>query len=304
MKRFSFLISLSIVFSCVFSGSAFGENNKSLDLDAIPETILNSPMYEADPLSSLDSQETDQLKALHQEIINKGLITLNEDGKMVLNDETFTVLKVDSQFESIYVENISRVNMLLDQGGVYLDNDFNLQMGSTEEIAEGIAERTLELKKEQLLSQFKQDQLVTPFADPGAPPFLYAYSISSQNYYQMYDIWASLALGIYGNPTAALSYTTTWWVDRVRPGGIWDYKVVNGYKPYNKEWTAFVKGGKTQIRKTEWFGNYNYGFTGKLLFPLSILYTGGDVVSKITGGAPDSFEDRADIAQGYNENTL
>jgi hypothetical protein len=43
--------------------------------------------------------------------------------------------------------------------------------------------------------------------------------------------------------------------------------------------------------------------TGKLLFPLGILYTGGDVVSQITGGAPDDFQDKANIAQGYNENT-
>lgn len=295
MKRFSFLITLALVCSCVFSGSVFGEKIQSSNSDGIPESIRNSANYKADPLSSLDSQETNQLKALHQEIINKGLISLNEDGQIVFNDETFDVLKVDSQLQENYIENIERNNLLLEQGGVYLDNDFNLQIGSPEEISQSILERNLEEK---------QNQFVSPFSDPGAPPYLYAYSTATQNYNQMYDVWASLALGIYGNPTAALSYTTSWWGDRVRPGGIWDYKVVSGYAPNTKQWTAFVKGGATQIRTTEWFGNYNYGFTGKLLFPLGILYTGGDVVSKITGGAPDNFEDKASIAQGYNENTF
>ncbi|WP_019914589.1 polymorphic toxin type 44 domain-containing protein [Paenibacillus sp. HW567] len=295
MKRFSFLISLAIICSCVFSGSAFGEEIQKSNSDGIPDSIRNSAIYKTDPLSSLDSQETDQLKALHQEIINKGLISLNEDGQIVLNDETFDVLKVNSQLQDNYIENIGRINFLLEQGGVYLDNNFNLQMGSSEGISQSISERNLEAK---------QNQIVTPFSDPGAPPFLYAYSIATQNYNGMYDVWSSLALGIYGNPIAALSYTTTWWVERVKPGGIWDYKVVSGYSPYYKQWTAFVKGGGTQIRTTEWFGNYNYGFTGKLLFSLGILYTGGDVVSKITGGAPDDFQDRANIAQGYNENTF
>ncbi|WP_208643810.1 hypothetical protein [Paenibacillus barcinonensis] len=65
-------------------------------------------------------------------------------------------------------------------------------------------------------------------------------------------------------------------------------------------WTARVKNG-TQFSTSEWFGNYNYRFTGKELFSLSILFAGGDGAGIVFGSGPDDENDKAAIRQGYNE---
>ena len=88
-----------------------------------------------------------------------------------------------------------------------------------------------------------------------------------QNYfYQAYAI----------SPAGALVSTTLYWVSYVREGGQWDYKA---------HWPAGiycfrVNGTEGGYHKTaEWFGNYNYGFTGKFLFSLETLHAGSYVVS-------------------------
>lgn len=83
-------------------------------------------------------------------------------------------------------------------------------------------------------------------------------------------------------------------------GGDWDYKVVPGYSPYYKEWTA-VQRYTTSTKTSEWFGNYNYGFTGSYLFSLSTLLAGGDGVSLIFHHTMDDLQDKTDVTQGYNE---
>ncbi|MFB5759570.1 polymorphic toxin type 44 domain-containing protein [Paenibacillus medicaginis] len=116
----------------------------------------------------------------------------------------------------------------------------------------------------------------------------------------MANLYRTLSSGIGSDPAAAYSGTAGYWVGKVRPKGAWDYKTVPGYTPYNKLWTARVKNG-TEFRTSEWFGNYNYGFTGKELFSLSMLFAGGDGAGILFGNGPDNEEDKASIRQGYNE---
>ncbi len=85
-----------------------------------------------------------------------------------------------------------------------------------------------------------------------------------------------------------LTNTNEWFYKKMMPGGGWDYKVQPGYSPYNKEWTAYCKYD-TEYRTSEWFGNYNYGLTGRFQFSLSVLKAGAGVAA---GGA-DSPEDTA-----------
>jgi hypothetical protein len=56
----------------------------------------------------------------------------------------------------------------------------------------------------------------------------------------------------------AVSYLYGWWVNKVREGGDWDYK---------------IQPGGTQAQ-----GNVNYGATGSLILPLDVLKRGAGAV--------------------------
>jgi hypothetical protein len=77
------------------------------------------------------------------------------------------------------------------------------------------------------------------------------------------------------NKTIALVLFMTFNIVFVRENGAWDYKV---------HWTEptycfRVNGIDGNHKTSEWFGNYNYGFTGKFLFSLDILHAGSYAVS-------------------------
>jgi hypothetical protein len=82
-------------------------------------------------------------------------------------------------------------------------------------------------------------------------------------------------------------------INRVRPHGDWDYKET-------MPWTgAFYYEGKL-ITDKEWLGNYNFGYTGKLVgYTYEELLEGGDLVSLYTIGKHDSIKDRKEILSGY-----
>lgn len=145
-----------------------------------------------------------------------------------------------------------------------------------------------------------QNTRVSPMIDPDQPPTLYAYSIASNNRDTLSAYYHAIADGIWGDPGAAYSATVGYWVAKVQEGGAWDYKVQPGYSPYYKLWTAVLKYD-TEYRTSEWFGNYNYGLTGRFLFPLTTLLVGGDAVGILTSGGADDPADQQAITQGYNE---
>ncbi|MCH1641388.1 polymorphic toxin type 44 domain-containing protein [Paenibacillus timonensis] len=269
MKKVYVLILAISLFFCSFAGLTSANSQTDLELTA------------------------EQYQEIHTKVVENNYVSLTNDGQIVIS-ATAESIDIDPYLFNEYLANINTINHAIRSGGVKFDSNYNLQIAPVDEIAQIVYERDQQKKKE-------LNNSIVPFSDPGAPPVLQAYTIARNNYLEMEQIWNSLALGIGGNASAATTYVLGFWVGKVKPGGAWDYKAVSGYTPYNKEWQARVRNG-TEIRTSEWFGNYNYGFTGKFLFSLSILYTGGDVVSQITGGAPDDFSDKAAIAQGYNEN--
>lgn len=68
------------------------------------------------------------------------------------------------------------------------------------------------------------------------------------------------------------------WVSKVRENGDWDYKVSDMFGPYNNPLCAYYDGSYHHIT-AEYFGNFNYGYTGSLLFGLDILHFGSSAVS-------------------------
>lgn len=278
----------STLFSGVASAQSANQNMTSNSTKHVVHIGERPELTASQTLASLtnDPIETKEVREVHKKVINGGFASLTSDGQIVVNT-TAADLGVDFDLFAKYLINMQDINQVIRKGGISFDDHFEIKVANPSEIADKISGN--------------DDQIYTPMYDPDAP-YLSAYIIARSNYNALYSDWAALALGIYGNPLAAYTYTLAEWVKKVKPGGVWDYKAVPGYTPYNKLWTAILKNSR-EYKTSEWFGNYNYGYTGKLLFSLSILYTGGDVVSQITGGAPDDFEDKAAIAQGYNENS-
>ncbi|MFY9234893.1 MAG: RHS repeat-associated core domain-containing protein [Fimbriimonadaceae bacterium] len=71
---------------------------------------------------------------------------------------------------------------------------------------------------------------------------------------------------------------STDWLHKVREGGDWDYKLRGPYAD---------------------FGNFNYGATGALLYPLELLLLGGDFAAGPRRGFKDPPEDKDMIRRGY-----
>ena len=103
------------------------------------------------------------------------------------------------------------------------------------------------------------------------------------------------------NPSDAYNFTVGWWVGKVMPEGDWDYKVQPGYSPWYKEFCMLHYDGVVRDHNSKWLGNYNYGYTGELLFSLQTLYNGGDAISYLLNGIPDGSEAKEAIEWGYND---
>lgn len=257
-----------------------------------------------------DKEETKELKQIHKKIILSGLAHLKSDGEIVI-DATASDVGVNQDLFNKYLENMQNVNSVIRKdGGTYFDKHFNIKIKPSSETSKTVPNNSTTLDNNSanlVTSQSKitlaPNMQINPGGGGNEYPVLEAYKIADKNWQGLYNDWAALALGVFGNPTTAMSYVTSEWVKKVRPYGVWDYKRVSGYTPNTKKWDAIVKGGLVEVQNSDWFGNYNYGYTGKLIFPLSVLYTGGNVVSEIRNGAPDNFAAHQEIKEGYTQNT-
>ena len=99
-------------------------------------------------------------------------------------------------------------------------------------------------------------------------------------------------------PTAWLS-TAIYWVNKVREKGDWDYKTQPDFKPWSKTFCSYYDGMYHHVT-SEYIGNFNYGYTGSLLFSLDILHFGSSAVS---GFDPADEEDWPAIDAGFEKAT-
>lgn len=116
------------------------------------------------------------------------------------------------------------------------------------------------------------------------------YKTISNYYNAMQILW-----GAQGNILLARDYAIIYWVNYVREGGAWDYKDNANYK--NRYFCCKYGGKSNQDQHVSWIGNYNYGYTGKILFDLSMLHFGSSAVAGFD--AKDETEDWPAIDEGY-----
>lgn len=118
----------------------------------------------------------------------------------------------------------------------------------------------------------------------------------STNYMEIKTIYQSTMAYA---PESAWASTVGIWVNRVRDGGIWDYKTSEDYGgDYRTEYdcTYGLNNSKRGIRTTEFMGNYNYGYTGRILFSLANLKSASEFVA----GAPEKdVDDQPIIEEGF-----
>lgn len=93
----------------------------------------------------------------------------------------------------------------------------------------------------------------------------------------------------------------SWWIDKVKGGGIWDYK---SYLGYNKYYDVLGLGRMSG----ESIGNFHYGYVGRFYFSEEQLLFGGDMYQALTSedklkmeNYHDSPEDKYDIKRGCRE---
>ena len=238
----------------------------------------------------------DSLQELHQELVNLGLAKLNQAGQIVI-DASVSELNFSSEILNEYLEDMKNVNFAVEQGGVFFDQNLDIQIGTQEEVTNRVYNKDLVKRAKNSIGN------ITPFADPGGLPTLQAYHVANRNRTLFSQYFNSVleASKYAGNPSStAISASTGWFVAKVKPRGDWDYKVVAGYSPYSKQWNAQTKNSTT-VRTTEWFGNYNYGLAGSYLFGINELIAGGHIASLATSLRLDGADDRAAVTLGFND---
>ncbi|MBO6155562.1 MAG: hypothetical protein J6O60_08995 [Lachnospiraceae bacterium] len=214
----------------------------------------------------------------HKKIIQEGNYNIDGKGHLFIQNK--------DELSEQYVEEIVRVNQLVDMGVGYFNESGEFVSFDSEDVERNVYNYDKQVKNNECNIELDATY-----------PRLNAYSIALQNKNYISGTLQALAAV---DPSTAYATTVAIWVAKVKEGGDWDYKNRNGYAPYYKKWNAYQKN-ISAIRTSEWFGNYNYGFTGKVLFSQEALLRGGDAVSYAKNRAKDTPDDKRAIVQGFYE---
>lgn len=116
------------------------------------------------------------------------------------------------------------------------------------------------------------------------------------NYEELRTFYNTLiAMSVVDPTIQAWSSAAAYWVAKVAPNGDWDYKVQPGFSPWHRRFCCYFNGAYNHVN-SEYIGNFNYGYTGSLLFSLNVLHYGSSAVS---GFDPADTADWPAIDAGY-----
>lgn len=276
-------------------------NHKSLKY--VLGTILAIALFMSFNLSAkaADSEviEVAQVQQLHEKAkdlnlikVVRGLININE---IEVNKEKLGV--TDENVYQDYINSLQSTNVLIRAGYSYIDDNNDPQMVSDEKIAKLSREEPSNLITVEPSSP--SDDIVTPYSEIlDLKGMVTANRNQLTSYY--WNVFYSSATT--GQPAlVATASTAIWFKAKVNIRGPWDYKTQPGWGGAQKQWLADTHTGRRTVT-TEYIGNYNYGFTGQFLFPLQILFYGGQYANGDIW-TPEDKNDRAAIQQGFNDAT-
>lgn len=324
IKGISFLLVLSLLLgSLLFS---FADDAPGEDYETGPtiDEMMNDPVFLeeqsqflADYFEITDDQ-IEKYKEIFDGWIAEGSLYLDENGYLVATEEFISSFDEDMW---LTIDGMIRyMNEMIDAGVVEFEIIETFQAYAlTNRDTNTAPEITVQVKvqpfsefiqneaamtqvskaaselMEETLSQNTQASIST-YSDSIDLPFG---NIVNQNKILIRDLFStSLA---YMNPNSAFTFVVMNWISLVRTGGDWDYKQPRLYGtaqkyncylgPRNNYYTAMMTG--------ENMGNYNYGYTGYLLFPQFVLIAGSVAVAGFS--IKKDKHDWPDIKNGYRD---
>lgn len=182
-----------------------------------------------------------------------------------------------------YLSRIDTINMLIDIGIYSYSENTGLISHSLECIKNPSIMRKLNGETDQSYKLMHNLDSLPPII-----PDLYLGTLVSDNFSELKSVYRS---------TLFYKDAVTYWIYKVESGGDWDYKLQDEFKK-----TLLCMYGqndsKLELRNGEWIGNYNYGYTGHLLFNIDILLAGSSAVG---GGPAKDSHDWPAIREGYSD---
>ncbi|SDZ68439.1 toxin 44 [Evansella caseinilytica] len=226
--------------------------------------------------------EIQTTEELHQELKNQKMILLDENGMIALPDNIDSLGAKQNLIDE-YINMIDLTNQQIEDGIISMDQELNVEPFTVEEVADKV---------------YQLDQKQNETLQPQADSCISLVHLVEKNRDELEEVFRTqLAV----NPTSAYTFAVGWWVGKVMEGGAWDYKIQPGYAPWYKTFCMLHYNGVVLEHNSKWLGNYNYGYTGELLFSLSVLHAGGDAISYALNWRPDGKEAKDAIEWGFSD---
>ena len=294
-KVSAILLAISMTFSSGLSAKATEilSTEKQVDyfIEIANDDIAASKVDVRDPY-----QETyDGAWSLYEKAVEYDYVSLDDAGRYVFDERTEELADSVSEYEE-FLHMFDVANQAIELGLCGVD-PVSHEIYSVP-LTRDIIERALNVGENSC-----EPELYSADNHGCSYPDLYLGGIVSTNYDTIRDFWDEMIQLSLKNPNIyPKAATIGFWVGKIQEGGEWDYKVKPGYKPYDKTFccTYGENYSKQWVHRTsEFIGNYNYGYTGELLFSLSVLKKGSDAAAGDFFN-PDSGDYPA-ITEGYND---
>lgn len=248
-----------------------------------PATSLRaeSSNPESNLLKLYTNQEISQIEYyqdVFQFIKNNDLLTMNNENHLIVSPLLTDYF--DSETCEYIMKAFSSFNREIDFGTVSFNYDkFEFTPGNGIGTSnKNYAERKYHEERNAIFQQFNDskvfsDQKSVSYA--AATKTIWVYGICNENKNEIKDLLRFYLEVSPSNPTGAYSNAVSAWVSRVRPGGVWDYKLVSGYANFllsdiPTAYQRLISG----TFSAEYFGNFNYAYTGEYLFSRQVLIAG------------------------------
>lgn len=239
-------------------------------------------------------------RQVKEELKNKGLLSIDDNQHLAIAPEAWDEIENLTALD-LLAEDYAFANEAIDDGILYVEPE-TLNLYNCE-----ATEETLQRMKDNDMIEKAKDQVENSISLLAAHSCsykkIYFGSMVSANRVDLQNYLRKMQNLANSDPTVKPGVALTkYWIGKVQPGGIWDYKTVPGYSPYNSMFCLTYGKNLSKAnyhRTSEFMGNYNYGFTGRMMFPLSFLKLGSNAV----GGnvfIPDA-DDYPAIEEGYSD---
>lgn len=222
---------------------------------------------------------------------NSGDLFVDEDGYLCINtDNMFT----DMQGYDMVLTAVSNCNIGIESGYLVVDAT-SVEVESVYSAQKLLEDNTVIAP---IISGGCDLQSVNDYNDKHGcnVEALDLLGMCQDNYDTLSDYYDSMIRAAMINPNInPYSATVGFWVGKVMEGGDWDYKSVPGFAPFYVKFCCYYDNTWNHIT-SEYIGNFNYGYTGSLLFDLNTLHFGSLAVAKFD---PKDKEDWPAIDKGY-----